>query len=150
VSIDPVTFGLARTAADATPAPTSAPTTGATTQSDPQAIGKDVFLKLLVAQLQYQNPMEPVDSSQFMAQTAQFTMVEKLEEIAKQTDTLLAHETSQTAASLLGRNISYVTGDGSRASGVVNAARFGPNGPVVVVGQTEVPLANVAEVTTAT
>jgi len=43
---------------------------------------KDTFLKLLVAQLKYQNPMEPVDSSQFMAQTAQFTMVEKLEAMA--------------------------------------------------------------------
>ena len=82
MSIDPVTLGLARTAMATDPELTTAPTGGATSQTAPQTAGKDMFLKLLVAQLKYQNPMEPVDSSQFMAQTAQFTMVEKLEAMA--------------------------------------------------------------------
>src|SRR5688500_15735757 len=70
VTIDAAALGLGRMALD-TPTPTAGPIDGATTQTDPQTIGKDTFLKLLVAQLKYQNPMEPVDSSQFMAQTAQ-------------------------------------------------------------------------------
>jgi len=78
VSIDAVSLGLGRRALDTTD-PVTGLSDGATSRTDPQTIGKDMFLKLLVAQLKYQNPMEPVDSSQFMAQTAQFTMAEKLQ-----------------------------------------------------------------------
>ena len=149
MSIDPVTLGLARTALATDPAPTTAPTGGATSQTAPQTAGKDMFLKLLVAQLKYQNPMEPVDSSQFMAQTAQFTMVEKLEAMAAQTDALVAGEASQRAAGLLGRQVSYLDDQGGAQTGVVTGTRFGTDGPVLVLGKTEIPLGDVREVTLA-
>jgi len=44
----------------------------ATTPSD-----KDIFFKLLVAQLQYQNPLQPADGMQFVTQLAQFTQLEQ-------------------------------------------------------------------------
>ena len=47
----------------------------------PDQMGKDTFLKLLVAQMRYQDPSNPVDSSQMMAQTATFSQVEKLEQL---------------------------------------------------------------------
>jgi flagellar basal-body rod modification protein FlgD len=147
VSIDAAALNLGRTAL-ATP-PTATPTDGATTQADPQTVGKDTFLKLLVAQLKYQNPMEPVDSSQFMAQTAQFTMVEKLEAMAAQTDALVAGEASQRAAGLLGRQVSYVDDQGAAQTGVVTGTRFGTDGPVLVMGQKEISLGGVREVTLA-
>ena len=53
-------------------------------------MGKDTFLKLLVAQLKYQNPLEPTDSAAFMAQTAQFTVVEKLDALTKNNAELLS------------------------------------------------------------
>jgi flagellar basal-body rod modification protein FlgD len=157
VSIDPVTLGPARTALATDPAPnpasttapTAKPTAGATGQTTAQAPGKDMFLKLLVAQLKYQNPMQPVDSSQFMAQTAQFTMVEKLEAMAAQTDALVAGEASQRAAGLLGRQVSYLDHDGVAQTGVVTGTRFGTDGPVLVIGKTEIPLGDVREVTLA-
>ena len=125
MTIDAVRFAL-----DTTPPPTD----GATTQVDPQTIGKDTFLKLLVAQLKYQNPMEPVDSSQFMAQTAQFTMVEKLQAMATQTDALVAGEASQRAAGLLGRQVSYLDDKGVTQTGVVTGTKFGTDGPVLKLG----------------
>jgi flagellar basal-body rod modification protein FlgD len=134
VSIDAVSLGLGRTALDTTPAPIAGSTDDATNQTAPQAAGKDMFLKLLVAQLKYQNPMEPVDSSQFMAQTAQFTMVEKLQEMAAQTEALVAGEMSQRAAGLLGRQVSYVDAEGATQTGVVTGTRFGPDGPVLLIG----------------
>src|SRR6266542_759584 len=133
----------------ATATPTARPTEGATSQADPQSVGKDTFLKLLVAQLKYQNPMEPVDSSQFMAQTAQFTMVEKLQAMAAQTDALVAGEASQRAAGLLGRQVSYVDADGATQPGVVTGTRFGTDGPVLLLGTTELSLGDVREVTLA-
>jgi flagellar basal-body rod modification protein FlgD len=150
VTIDAMTFVTGRTASAADPSPVTAPTGGATGQSDPQVSGKDMFLKLLVAQLKYQNPMEPVDSSQFMAQTAQFTMVEKLEAMAAQTDALVAGEQAQRAAGLLGRQVTYDDAQGASQTGVVTGTRLGSDGPVLLLGKAEVPLSNVREVTLAT
>jgi flagellar basal-body rod modification protein FlgD len=144
VSIDALRPALATN-----PTPTTAPSDGATTQADPQTMGKDTFLKLLVAQLKYQNPMEPVDSSQFMAQTAQFTMVEKLQAMAAQTDALVAGEASQRAAGLLGRQVTYLDDQGVEQTGVVTGTKFGTDGPVLRLGTTEIALTDVREVTLA-
>jgi flagellar basal-body rod modification protein FlgD len=149
VTIDAAMNGLGRMGLATTPAPTTAPTDGATGQVDPQTIGKDTFLKLLVAQLKYQNPMEPVDSSQFMAQTAQFTMVEKLQAMAAQTDALVAGEASQRAAGLLGRQVTYLDEQGATQTGVVTGTKFGADGPVLKLGTTEISLHDVREVSLA-
>ena len=152
MTIDALRVGLANT-----PTPTTGPAAGAASQLDPQTIGKDTFLKLLVAQLKYQNPMEPVDSSQFMAQTAQFTMVEKLQALAAQTDALVAGEASQRAAGLLGRQVTYLDGNGVTRTGVVTGTKFGTDGPVLRLGpgasgvspedRVEISLSDVREIT---
>ncbi len=130
--------------------PITGATDGATPQTDSQTLGKDTFLKLLVAQLKYQNPMEPVDSSQFMAQTAQFTMVEKLQAMAAQTDALVAGQASQRAAGLLGRQVTYLDTQGVEQSGVVTGTRFGSDGPVLLLGTNEISLTDVREVSIVT
>jgi flagellar basal-body rod modification protein FlgD len=149
VSIDAAALGLGRLAMANPPAQTTGSTDGATGQVDPQTMGKDTFLKLLVAQLKYQNPMEPVDSSQFMAQTAQFTMVEKLQAMAAQTDALVAGEASQRAAGLLGRQVTYLDDQGAAQTGVVTGTKFGTDGPVLKLGTTEISLNEVREVSLA-
>jgi flagellar basal-body rod modification protein FlgD len=53
-------------------------------------LGKDAFLKLLVTQLQHQDPTKPQDDAQFIAQLAQFSSLEQLTEIAKGVETLVA------------------------------------------------------------
>jgi flagellar basal-body rod modification protein FlgD len=133
---------------DAVSAAGSAPTYQATTQVDrPDQMGKNVFLKLLVAQMKYQDPSNPVDSSQMMAQTATFTQVEKLEQIATQNAAMLALQQSSSAGALVGRTVTWTHTDGSSKSGVVSSVRFTGSSEVqAIVGGVAVDMGRITEV----
>jgi len=104
---------------------------------------RDTFMKLLVAQLKYQDPSKPADSTQFLAQTAQFTQVEKLEGIAD----MMKGQQLITASSLVGKNVEYMDADGARFTGTISAAKLnGDSEPMLRIGNTEVPLSKVTEV----
>lgn len=118
----------------------------ATKKSD---IDKDAFLKLLVAQLKYQDPLKPAEGAEFMAQTAQFTMVEKLTELSEQNAALLAGQQTMAGSSLIGRTVGYVGPDAIEVTGVVTGVRITADGPLLKVGDTEVPLGALREVTAA-
>lgn len=109
-------------------------------------LGKDAFLKLLVAQLKYQDPSNPTDSSQFLAQTAQFTTVEKLAELAQGQKDMLAAQLMVGASGLIGRTVSYTAGDGTTTTGVVTSASFSGSTATVKVADMDVPLSSVTEV----
>jgi flagellar basal-body rod modification protein FlgD len=107
---------------------------------------KDTFLKLLVAQLKYQDPSNPADSTQFLAQTAQFTQVEKLSDIAESQASMFAAQQMLSASNLVGRTISYTDAGGAEVTGVVTSATLGGSDPTLKVGNTDVPLSSVKEV----
>lgn len=122
-------------------------TAGLSTDPTKAQFGKDTFLKLLVAQLRFQNPLSPTDGTQYIAQTAQFTMVETLQEIAKSSSDAAIASASQTATSMVGKEIAFVI-DGKAGSGVVAAAQLDRTGPTVLVGKQRIPIAAVTEVRT--
>ena len=104
---------------------------------------QDTFLKLLVAQLKYQDPSNPADSTQFLAQTAQFTQVEKLGQIA---DMMQAQQLIGASA-LVGRTVTYSDANGATQTGVVTTVKLnGDSEPMLVVGNTDVQLSKVTEV----
>jgi flagellar basal-body rod modification protein FlgD len=128
----------------ATPVPASG-----TSTTGKNELGKDTFLKLLVAQLKYQDPTHPADGTEFLAQTAQFSMVEKLSELATGQHELLAAQQMLSASSLVGRTITYTGTGGIEATGVVSSAKISGSNPTLRVGNTDVPLSSVREVRTA-
>ena len=106
---------------------------------------KDTFLKLLVAQLKYQDPSNPADSTQFLAQTAQFTQVEKLGDIAD----LLKSQRLVGASGLVGHSVTYMDENGAHQTGVISAAKLnGDSEPTLRIGNTDVQLSKVMEVLT--
>jgi flagellar basal-body rod modification protein FlgD len=84
----------------------------------------DTFMKLLVAQMRYQDPGNPVDSSQMMAQTATFTQVQKLEQLVNQNASMLVLQESATAGALVGRTATYTDTTGASKTGVVSSVRL--------------------------
>ena len=108
-------------------------------------LDQDAFLKLLVAQLKYQDPTSPTDSSQFMAQTAQFTMVEKMEELAKSTTAMVNAQNLASATSLVGRQITWTEGTASK-TGVVTAVTMNNGTAQLSVGDLTVDLSAVTKV----
>ena len=119
---------------------------GTTGTSPADAMNKDMFLKLMVAQLKNQDPMNPTDSSQFLAQTAQFTSLEKLDSVAQQTGQALTAQMAFGASSLVGRSVTYADADGVETAGKVDSVRFTSTGPLLGVGGAEVALASVVKV----
>jgi flagellar basal-body rod modification protein FlgD len=87
-------------------------TTTQSSTSSNSAMGQMDFLQLLMVQLSYQDPMNPIDSQAFSAQLAQFSQLEQLTEMnenlgyAQQTNLLLAQSVNNTmAASMIGKDV---------------------------------------------
>ncbi|GMA88908.1 flagellar basal body rod modification protein FlgD [Angustibacter aerolatus] len=115
------------------------------------SLDKDTFLGSSSRSLKYQDPSKPVDSSQFMAQTAQFTQVETLQSMSKDTASSLALQQGMAASNLVGKTVSWVDGDGGVHSGRVSSAQFGGSaaGPVLSIGNQSVELSSVTKVASA-
>jgi flagellar basal-body rod modification protein FlgD len=116
----------------------------------PDQMGKDTFLKLLVAQMRYQDPGNPVDSSQMMSQTATFSQVEKLEQLVSQNASMLVLQESATAGALVGRTATYTDTTGASKTGLVTSVRLasGDSEAVAVIGGVPVPVGRLTEIAT--
>jgi flagellar basal-body rod modification protein FlgD len=124
-------------------------TYGATPTVDrPDQMGKDVFMKLLVAQMRYQDPSNPVDSSQMMSQTAVFSQVEKLEQLVNQNASMLVLQESATAGALVGRRATYTDTTGASVTGTVTSVRLASrtNEAIAVVDGVEVQVGRITEI----
>lgn len=87
----------------------AAQTSAQSTQND--KLGKDEFLTMLVAQLQYQDPMNPMDSTGFTAQLAQFSSLEQLESINATLETMTTYQASNDnaqAVQFIGKQVTAV------------------------------------------
>ena len=118
------------------------PATGASTyanQSD--AVSKTQVdyqscLKLLVAQMKNQDPTNPMDSTQYMAQLAAFSQVEQSVQMNTKLDQMLQSSTLEQADSIIGRTVTSADG---ATTGKVAEVRLVSNGIVAVLeGGTEV------------
>jgi flagellar basal-body rod modification protein FlgD len=121
---------------------TATGTTGATTTTSTSE-DKDMFLQLLVAQMRYQDPSNPADTSEFLSQTAQFTALEKMQEVADQTAQLVNVQVAFGATAMVGTTVAYPAADGTIRSGVVDSVRFGAEGPMLQVAGEDVPMTSV-------
>ncbi|MDQ1293591.1 MAG: flagellar basal-body rod modification protein FlgD [Actinomycetota bacterium] len=124
----------------------SSETSGTSSVQDRATADKDMFLKLLVAQMKYQDPNEPVDTAQFLSQNAQFTMVERLNNLMELDEDILQASRVQTAGGLLGQEVTWAATDGSDLTGVVTSVSWESSPPTLSVGDLTLTLDDVKSV----
>jgi flagellar basal-body rod modification protein FlgD len=114
---------------------------------------KDMFLKLLVAQMKYQDPTKPTDASQFLAQTAQFTLVEKMGALQDSQAEMVATNHIQAATALVGHTVSWndpkekdAEGKAVVHTGVVDAVTIMNGTPTLLIGSSGIALSDITKV----
>jgi flagellar basal-body rod modification protein FlgD len=128
------------------------PPTRATDASTTQAksLGKQDFLKLLMAQLQNQDPMKPMDDSQMIAQMAQFSALEATQSLQATIQTNANTQTVAQAGALIGKYVQSDQSDGSSIVGAVSGVNFtstdGVISPSLVVNGMDVDYSSIRRV----
>jgi flagellar basal-body rod modification protein FlgD len=81
------------------------------------------FLRILVTQLSFQDPLKPMDNKEFVAQIAQFTTLEQTRQLNERIDTLLAIQSSTQSVGLIGKTVEVSTSSGP-SQGTVTTVTF--------------------------
>ncbi len=109
--------------------------TGGTGERTPSSsLGKDDFLKLLVGQLQNQDPMNPVGDQEFMGQMAAFSTLEQITNLAATTEQMSQTSAADQSLALIGHEVTYTKEDGTSAEGKVEQVSFGEEGFTLTIG----------------
>ncbi|HIG11654.1 MAG: flagellar hook capping FlgD N-terminal domain-containing protein [bacterium] len=119
-----------------------------------QTLGKDAFMKLLVSQLQNQDPTNPQSNEDFIAQLAQFSSLEQMTKlndailglaVLQQSNALMSQLTDSSA--LIGQTVSYNDPNtGAQATGMVDSVKIEDGLAMLNIDGNDVPLLNVTEI----
>ncbi|WP_145329761.1 flagellar hook capping FlgD N-terminal domain-containing protein [Paenibacillus xylanexedens] len=120
----------------------------ATTSAATKELGKDQFLKILITQLQNQDPMQPMEDKEFIAQMAQFSSVEQLVNISTQLKTL--NQSLGAVSGMIGMEISWLSSDktdnGTLRQGIVDSIIVRDGVQYAKVGNDEIKLDEIIQV----
>ncbi len=135
------------------PAPATAGTSlyaTAATRKPTQAFDSEMFLKLLVTQLQNQDPSSPMDSTQMISQTSQLASMQQLTNLNSATTDSYNLQMRSAAANVLGKTVSWTDADGAAHTGLATSVSFSGSTPSVTVGGDTVALTDLTGITTTT
>lgn len=110
-----------------------------------QTLGKDDFLKLLTTELMNQDPLQPMDNKDFIAQMAQFSSLEQMNNVARSMEDLRGSMTGffqqgmiAQGAALIGKQVSGIDIDGeTEISGVVDSVKWLDGNPQLILLQVD-------------
>jgi flagellar basal-body rod modification protein FlgD len=111
-------------------------------------LGKNDFLKLMIAQLQAQNPLEPSNGTEYISELAQFSQLEQTTNLAQSSSQSDTAQRVAQAVGLIGHTVSYTDpSTGATQSGAVQSVEIAPEGATLTVeGTPGIELAGVTEV----
>ncbi len=118
--------------------------TGTPVRTPVQSLDSDVFMKLLVTQLKYQDPGAPMDTNQMMAQSVQLSMMEKMTELSTGAKESFSLQMRTAAAQIVGSEVSFELPDGTSGTGVATSVSFASGVPLVAVDGRKIPLDSIS------
>jgi flagellar basal-body rod modification protein FlgD len=100
----------------------------------PDPLGQDAFLQLLVAQLQNQNPLEPLDNAEFIGQMTQFNVLDQLTQLNEALSGFAEFAALGQLASMIGKEATIIDPDtGDEITGIVSAVTLQNGEPRVII-----------------
>ena len=121
-------------------------TTTLANESDRATISRGEFLKILVAELSYQDPMEPMSNADMAGQMAQIESLRASSELSEGFGTLLRRQDIASAGTMIGREISGLTASGESVEGLVERVTISSDAVSLIVDGFTVPIENVLEI----
>jgi flagellar basal-body rod modification protein FlgD len=118
--------------------------TTATTGSD--QMGKQEFLRILMMQLKNQDPMNPMQDRDFIAQMAQLSTLEATNGLSSHVQAMVAVQQQTQALQMVGHDVEYTNAEGVATTGKVAGVRVDSLPPMLVIGDKEVPVTAVTKV----
>ena len=132
------------------PVTTAAATRPSAAATGKPALGKDDFLKLLMAQLKNQDPMKPMDDTAMIAQMAQFSALEATQQLNATITQSANVQTVSSAGALIGKYVQADLADGTTSMGAVTGVNFtttaGVVSPTLVVDGKDVDYSTIVKV----
>lgn len=128
-----------------------APTSGASSAQSAFGLEFQSLLRIILTQLTYQDPLKPVDNTEFVSQLAQFSQLQQTQSLNDQMASLLSAQSAMQATTLLGRTVDVADNSGT-ITGIVQSVSFTSGQPTVTIktgaGQTvsNLSIANVSQV----
>lgn len=126
----------------------------AANQQNASNVDKDAFMKLLVSQLQNQDPMAPTDNQQFIAQLAQFSSLEQMQQlnenilglaVLQQSNALMSQLTQSSA--LIGQQVKYIDPSTEQEqTGTVSQVKIKDGMATLLIDGEDIPLGNVTTI----
>ncbi len=130
-------------------------------EKDNGILGKDDFLKILITELKYQDPLSPMDSKESIAQMASFSALEQMQNLNKSFDHMASSITNQLmpsillqqASSMIGREVAYINPNIKDhtpeneyiLAGQINSVMVLEGRPTFIIGNDKVPFDEIVE-----
>ncbi|AMA56362.1 MULTISPECIES: flagellar hook assembly protein FlgD [unclassified Bradyrhizobium] len=112
---------------------TTSKSSNSTTTTSSNSVDYNTFLQLLVAEMKYQDPTNPMDTAQYMSQFAQLSTVEQAMQTNSKLDALLSSQSLSQANGLIGKTVSFTDATGASFTGKVVSVSINSDGSIATL-----------------
>lgn len=124
----------------------SSSTTSTSSTTGYDTLDRNAFLKLLVTQLKYQDPLSPTDNTEFVSQLAQFSSLEQMQNLNDSFESVSSESKINQAFGMVGKWVEYSDSSGDTVTGKVSSILISDGTPSLVIGSETVALDDVENV----
>ncbi|MHA3061116.1 flagellar hook capping FlgD N-terminal domain-containing protein [Acinetobacter sp. ANC 4636] len=111
--------------------------TAATGEVSRSNLSQNDFIKLFMTELTFQDPLEPINNREFLAQMAQFTNLEQARLTNENISNLVSINATLQSLSIIGKQVEIVTDSGNNITGTVSAVNFSQDGSLINIKQAD-------------